>query len=827
MNHLTRRAFIAAAPLLSPAMQLAARNHFDPQRDSIEAKHPPLPGVSAAGGEEPAADQQQAATQRVINQFRHMPAFRKKLAWKLAYTQHSMYMLIDEDRGEPTIGERTSPWGAPNASVYVDRIRRNLASLESVPGLLLSYDFPGVDIESIGRDFPDVLEQMRRMHKKGVLNFVNGTYSGAHLHILSSESNWRQFEYGLEVFERLFGTRVKTFAFQETGLSQQLPQILKLFGYEMITAPGGFPWAMEIVDGPFEMESSHNGTDFLREEEFVWAEALDNTKLPFYLVEPIPVDGDFNGDWNIKRAIDLGLVSPPPVWLYCPDMNEVEQKTCDSIAELFDFVLLDRELPRRARQAPPRAKARIFSYWSYAEGVWGEELLRANRAAEQAALVAEAVQAMARQAGLSIDRKEELRKIWRTIIKYQCHDIMWIEVTDLRRKGIEHDNHCATESYTILKELAAKLVGSEGNSLAIFNGLPTARRALIEIEGDEVPGGGRPFQEFEGKALGLRDLPPGGFCSFPIARGGSTPSNEISLASKIATAHYTLELSNGLISQITTEYGKVLLESDKYLGGELRAMIHDQWQDNRSADSRLFEGEVCYILTRTSYLGDVPVKERYFFFRNENFIRAELEFDFHGNGIGNFWMDETKLNVYYPTRGDSIYYDIPFGYISGRANRPLFVANWLWCGGLVYVNWGTVKHWVRNGVIANVLAWGGNAFDNRIDFDFWVARQQYDLRLYGKQKIKYALIPIGEFDRNKIVHEVNHLTSPAFVTKGSGMKSFYKAENENLAVTAVFEKQSKVWARGYKLPTGGKTNYRDFEIFNCPIEDLEQSGPFR
>jgi hypothetical protein len=822
MDQMTRRVFMVTASLLpqAGAIEMAAQNMSNPEAGKGKRIFSLLPAAPAAGGGTPAADQQAAVVQEVVNRFRHMPAFRKELGWKLAYTQHSMYMFIDEDRGEPTVGERTSPWGAPDASVYVGRIRRNLASLEKVPGLMLSYDFPGVDIESIARDFPDVIEQMQRMHKRGVFDFVNGTYSGAHLQILSSESNWRQFEYGLEVFERLFGKKVKMYAFQENGLNQQLPQVLKHFGYEMMSAPGGWPWVTEIVDGPFEMESSHNGTNFLRDEEFVWAEALDGTKLPFYLVEPIPVQGYFNADWNIKRAIDSGFAGPPPVWLYCPDMEEIEQKTCDSVAELFDFVLLETELLKRVKEAPPHAKARIFSYYSYAEGVWGEELLRANRAAEHAALIAEGVQAMGRQAGSSIDRKEELGKIWRTIIKYQCHDVMWIETTDLRRKGIDHDNECAAKSHTISDEITGTLVGSEGNTLAIFNGLPTARRALIEIEGKEVPGGSPAFQEFEGKALGVRELPPGGFRSFSLAGGGATPSKEISLPSKITTAHYTVELANGLINQITAENGKGLLNSGNYLGGKLRAMIHDQWQDNRSADCHLFEGEVCYILTRSSSLGDIPIKERYFFFRNDNFIKAELEFDFHSNEVGNFWMDETKVNVYYPTAGGDIYHDIPFGYVSGRANRPLFAANWIYCGGLVYVNWGTVKHWVRNGVIANVLAWGGNTFDNRIDFDYWVTRQQYDLKLYGKQTIKYALIPLGEFDGNRIVREVNDLTAPVFVTKGSGEKSFYEVKSKDLAVTAVFEKEGKIWARGYRLPSDHPSKFRSWEIFNAPIEDL-------
>jgi hypothetical protein len=757
----------------------------------------------------------------VLEQFRHLPAFRKELGWKLAYTQHSMYMFIDEDRGEPIVGERTSPWGASDAGVYVDRVRRNLASLENVPGLLLSYDFPGVDIESIARDFPDVVRQMQRMHQRGVFDFVNGTYSGAHLQILSSESNWRQFEYGLEVFAKLFDKQVKMYAFQENGLHQQLPQLLKHFGYEMMSAPGGFPWAVEILDGPFEMESSHNGTNFLREEEFVWAEALDGTRLPFYLVEPI--QGNVNGDWNIRRALELGLGGPPPVWLYCPDMEEVDPKTCDSIRELFDFVLLETELLQRVKAAPPHARARVFSYWSYSEGVWAEELLRAICAAEHAALLAEGVQAMGSQAGIALNRQEDLRNLWRSIVKYQCHDVMWIETTDLRRKAINYDNQSAAQSRAIANEIAVKLAGGAEGSLAIFNGLPHPRRAVIEMEGTEVPGGGPAFQEFEGRAIGVRELPAGGFRGFPKASGRPAPSQETPLPASLTTQHYTVDLANGLMQQITGKKGQGLLKTTDYLGGELRAMVHGQWQDNRSADCHFYQGDVCYILTRSWSLGDIPVKERYFFFRDDNFIKAELEFDFHGNEVGNFWQDGTKLNVYFPTLGGAIYHDIPFGYVSGRANRPLFAANWISCGGLVYVNWGTVKHWVCNGVLANLLAWGGTTFDNRIDFD-WVNRQQYDLRLYGKQAVKYALIPLGLFDGPRIVREVNDLMAPALVAPGSGEKSFYELKDQNLAVTAVYEKDGEAWARGYKLPGGITGAYRDFEIFNSPIRELQRSS---
>ena len=99
-------------------------------------------------------------------------------------------------------------------------------------------------------------------------------------------------------------------------------------------------------------------------------------------------------------------------------------------------------------------------------------------------------------------------------------------------------------------------------------------------------------------------------------------------------------------------------------------------------------------------------------------------------------------------------------------------------------------------------------------------QQQCDPRLYGKQRIKYALIPYGEFDGKRIVCDVNELTAPVFVTKGSGEKSFYELKNKDLAVTAVYEKEGQVWARGYRLPSDRKSKFRNWEIFNAPIEDL-------
>ncbi len=302
MNHLTRRAFIITASLLPQAAAAEMAAHKLPGLQAGKSHGPLsiLPAVPESAAATPEGDQQPTAEQKVIDRFRHMPAFRKELGWKLAYTQHSMYMFIDEDRGVPIVGERTSPWGAPDASVYVGRIRRNLASLEKIPGLRLSYDFPGVDIESIARDFPDVVEQMQRMHKRGVFDFVNGTYSGAAL---------AHFEFG----EQLAAVRVWAGGFRKTVWQES----------EDVRFPGDWPQSTIATDSEaFRIRDDHpRRADFpgrwkslmgrsrwnrlTTEQTFCARKSLSGRKpwtarkLPFYLVEPMQ---GFQRDWNIQAS---------------------------------------------------------------------------------------------------------------------------------------------------------------------------------------------------------------------------------------------------------------------------------------------------------------------------------------------------------------------------------------------------------------------------------------------------------------------------------------------------------------------------------------------
>jgi hypothetical protein len=752
----------------------------------------------------------------ILKQMKKDPFIKEHFGWKLAFCQHPMYLLIDEDRGIPTVGERVPPWGAAKAEDYVERVKRNLQTLEKYPDLKLNYQWSAVELQSMCQRFPDVYAWTKKLYENGSLDFLDGTYSQAHQQVLGSESNWRQLEFGHEVYKELFDKKIDVYSRQETGLHLQLPQLLKLFGYKFATIPA-FIATVEVFDGEFEFIAQEGAFEAAAGDEFVEAVGLDSSEIPIYLQTEMGWEQS-----SEQRELQQDLYSTPKIWFAFPDLAEVDQETFEEYHSLFDWVLLRDALMERYRLSPSRAKAKVFSYWSYIEGVWAEELLRKIKSAEEMAVLAEQVNSMGKLAGLPINKHNDIKEIWKTILKSQHHDISWIEVTDLRRKSINRLQKAIDTCNEMMTEVAQKLVDKDDNSIAVFNGYPRDRKCLVQLDGGKTLGKDANFQEFKGKSIGFVDVPAGGFNSFSVEQSASS-SKKIPLPEKIKTSNYSIEFSKeGLIKQITSREGKDLLKTSDYLGGELRARIAKQWVDNRTANCTYYSGHIVDILERSTALGKIPVSERYYFFKNKPFIKAEIEFDFDGNEVGYMWLDKTKINVYYPTDGSVVYHDIPFGYTESRQGRPLFATNWLYCGGLVYVNRGTIKHRVENGVIANVVGWGSNHFSNRLHWD-WLESSQYDIRLYGKQKIEYFLLPSGEFDGNRITEEVGALISPVFTCKGMGGKSFYKMEDKDLAVTSVYEKDGQVLARGYKLPSNNKSKYRDWEIFNTPIKNIKKN----
>lgn len=99
------------------------------------------------------------------------------LDWTIAICYHPMYITMDEDRGIPTLCERIPPWGAATVEEYLERVIRNLDSLETDENLKLNYEWSIFALEDINKRFPEVFKLMKNAYDGGRLDFVGGDYA--------------------------------------------------------------------------------------------------------------------------------------------------------------------------------------------------------------------------------------------------------------------------------------------------------------------------------------------------------------------------------------------------------------------------------------------------------------------------------------------------------------------------------------------------------------------------------------------------------------------------------------------------------------------------
>lgn len=738
---------------------------------------------------------------------------QRHFGWEIAICYHPMFLLVDEDRGEPVIGERKPPWGACDIEAYMERVKRNLASLEADASLVLHYEWAVCAIEDIARRFPDIFQRMKALHAKGQLRFVGGDYALVHANGQDSEVCLRELEIGQAVFTELMGEKITVFAHQETHVFEQLPTILRSLGFQYMVAPS-FPWSFRLIRADHFVLSGHeSGLYVTRGNEFVMAQALDGQSIPCYLPTNVR-------QTTAYTELIKGMWSCPPLWIDFPDLEEYHNpqpfaKPC----------ALDDALQRRLAAAPPRLTGIIRSPFSYVEGIWAEEHLRYAREAEQSLVRTEALLAVLYARGI-IQAMPDLLPLWKRLMKYEDHDATWVEVTDLRRKAIgvfqELIAHC--------RMLRNGALPGEGTML--INLLPRRRSTVVEAPPcvpEEIQA-----QQF-GEEIRCVLSSPAAFARTVVKGGTVAVSRQVPVPSVIRMPLYGVALNeHGLMDQITLTGGKRLLRPGKISGGEIRAMADMQWidagdtstgegtpqmmhgpldpqarvlsegctLDNRNAELSYHTGPVFDVLTRTGLLGRIPFQEDYYFYREKAQISVTLRYDFQQDALGEMHMEETKLNVYYPMAGQRFWHDVPFGIVEAEMEDQLFASNWIAGGGLVYLHHGTVKSFLCDGVLANTLAWGSKQWTNHIHYDFWMERcEAYDLRLQGKQTLRYDLLLTGEESERATVEAVEDVRWPMELIHGACKTGqlYPTGALPPMAVTALIAGEEGLLIRGFDL----------------------------
>ena len=166
--------------------------------------------------------------------------------------------------------------------------------------------------------------------------------------------------------------------------------------------------------------------------------------------------------------------------------------------------------------------------------------------------------------------------------------------------------------------------------------------------------------------------------------------------------------------------------------------------------------------------------------------------------------------------------------------------------GLAVLNTGTPKHYVKEGVLGCVLAWGGRVFTNRqsIEYDLTFLREhnyEYDCTLHGEQTIRSAAMALAKDSSEvDISRAAQRLNSPLLVFEALGgdnsnpQKDALDFSRSDLIVTSVFLNDGRLCYRFYE--GAGKTHRCDelskemgsaLQITDLAGNTLDQVGPYQ
>ena len=770
----------------------------------------------------------------VINMSDSVLMYPESYQWKWVCAQHPM-VLIGADQSSPRALETVPPWGGNDVRGYCLKMYEMMKKVLDTPEMKIDFDLSAKELLMFLEEFPEAKEMIDQLLKEKRLGFVGCDYAQAHYHEARSESALRQLRYGEKIFREVLGIRADTFMHQETGLFENLPQLLAAYGIKK-AAIHRFTSAFEFLETPaLEICSNFGQLELVRNETFARWCGLDGTCLPIYLpivqnhlsmdLEVAAVFNEQVTDPDFKETLmkelpagqrkyptnyeeNRGLYRNGSIIIECPDLVEVNDDYIADRKRVGTFWLMSEALDEELKTATRMPKIRYYTYWSYCEGEFGEKMFKAYRSTEQALLAAETMQVLTGLAGRKIE-PFDADTAWDQLLSAQHHDINWYDTQELKDAYIAQMDQAAASAASYIK-LASEAVGGTSDKdsryVTVFNTLPVARRQWVSVD---VPG--RAYRVFDQDQELPSQMQDGKLCF--EARMDGLGYRSFRLEPKlneekeiVITGPYQFEndvmrvtiLPDGRISSLCSKLsGERLNGFGNLLKGRLtHADKSTEWISNEDTGKRavLYPGALYDRLMVEGEMGTIPYKMMMKLPHGAcQTIDFDLDVTFDHHEMGDFYHDESKLCLYWDLAQDDsdILIDEPFGVVKSRQDRPLHPANAIAVTergkGLVYEHTGTPKTWVSDGQLVNLLAWGSNNFTNRSPWG-WSTFEIYDLRLNGTSSYHYS-ISIAENDdpvafSRKIIERI---TPPVAVLSPEAVeeKTFLTIGSENIIPTAV------------------------------------------
>lgn len=784
--------------------------------------------------------------------------FVKTYPWKWVCVQHPM-ILISDDWSEPRALETVPPWGANDIPGYCHKMFEMLKKLEDNPEVKVDFDLSAKELLLFLENEPDGKALLKKLIASGQVGFVGVDYAQTHYATARSESALRGIRMGAEIYKKELGVVSDTFQHQEIGIFQNLPQILKAYGVRKATT-FRFPTVMEFTEGAPELLSQFGKLSFMHHSSMARWQGLDGTEIPTYLPWiQTTLDTDFEADRVIydylrpefqegRKAFspartanptfaeeNKGLCRSGSIIMQCPDMVEISDEYIANRQKVGTFWRLSEAIDEEMKVTQDMPRMRYTSYWSYAEGRFGERMYKAYRKCEAAILAAETMQTITGGVAGAFDAESA----WDKLLSSQHHDVNWLDTRDLctRAEGWAMQAKADAEAY---QQKAAALLAEKGqtqDAALVFNTLPAQRNELVSLPTESacrVFDGEKELDAqwddgqlvFEAQSEGL------GYRSYSLQKAEASP-----VVPETVTEPYHFEndsfsveiLPDGRISSLRSKRsGERLRSCGNVLGGLLwkesgeRVVISNE---NTGRQMQVTKGKLYDKVTISGQMEEIPYEMVIRLPHGDSReIRFNLALTFDKTAIGDCVHDESKLNLYWPLRQtkSEVWIDEPFGVTKAHLNRPLVASNFVsvfdqGCGVTLFHE-GTPKVWMEDGTLVNQLAWGGDMITNRDQCEWfgWSGLGIFDMRLEGTLHYAYTMRIEEEADPAAVAAYASRRITPMPVVRSERAlpeTTLLSIQNPNWITTAVEERNGSYVVRGWE--SDGKET------------ELELNGPWK
>ncbi len=665
--------------------------------------------------------------------------------------------------------------------------------------------------------YPETYEKIKERVKEGRWEPEGGMWVEADCNLTSGESLVRQFLYGKKFLKDEFGIDSRILWLPDVfGYSGALPQIMKKSGikYFMTTK---LAWN-QINKVPYDtmMWRGIDGSEIFT--HLITTLGVGQSEADFFttyngMLHPDAILGgwhryqnkDINNDILIAFGYGDGGGGPTREMLETSKRMEKGIRGIPKVRQEFAGNYFE-ELEERVEGNKSLPVWEGELYFEYHRGTYTSmgRNKRSNRRCEQLLMDAELLEVLT-----GTSEKEEMDKIWRTVLLNQFHDILpgssIAEVYEVTKKEYAEIESRLAE---MIAEKLNLLMDGGQDKISVFNTLGFDRNDVVSL-GDchaaaltDESGKIYPVQETaQGAVAYITDIPAKGGKTLQLLDTVKEEASRIQITENgIETPFYRISIDeNGLFTSIyDKECDREVLKAGEK-GNLLRMyedkpMHYDCWDIDMYYSEKYWDAEKA---DKIQWTEEGPVRATLEIQRtiSNSVIKQEIHFYADSRRIDfSTWVDwkehQHLLKVHFPVNihSDEATFEVQFGNLKRKihGNTSWDEARFESCGQ----KWMDISEGHYGVSLLNDCKYGYSAKDSNIALT--LIKSGIDPNKTADQEehvFTYALYPHKEmWSAAGTVQEAYKLNQPAYATKGelkNTGKSFISTDKDNIIIETV------------------------------------------